>query len=123
MPCAFCGEGDRWIKTCRTEDGLIRVCDPCYEVLSQWLVVVSGDAVVTSRCDECGAYFNPREMAKVSPGGRYNAYSGTCRTCAMVSDAVRVEVTNPVVQNLQFTLGTPGARVRRLSTGGTEGRK
>jgi hypothetical protein len=42
MPCAFCGEGDRWIKTCRTKDVLIRVCDPCYEVLSQWLVVVSG---------------------------------------------------------------------------------
>ena len=50
-------------------------------VLGMWLVIVLGDAVVTARCDECGAYFNPREMAQVSPGGRYNAYSGTCEAC------------------------------------------
>ena len=96
MACVFCGEGDKWIKTCRTEDGLIRICDPWWEVLGAWLVIVPGDGVVTGRCEGCGAYFNPREMAECSPGGRYNAYSGTCRTCAMVSDAVRVEVTNPV---------------------------
>jgi hypothetical protein len=66
MPCAFCGEGDRWIKTCRTKDGSrIRVYDPCYEILGAWLVIVSGDGVVTARCDGCGAYFNPREMAQV----------------------------------------------------------
>ena len=55
MGCAFCGEGDRWIKTCRTPDGLIRVCDPCWEILSPWLVVVPGDGVVTARCEVCGA--------------------------------------------------------------------
>jgi hypothetical protein len=82
MPCAFCGEGDRWIKTCRTSDCLIRVCDPCWEVLSSWLIIVPGDGVVTARCDGCGAYFNPREMERFSPGGRYNAYSGTCVACA-----------------------------------------
>jgi hypothetical protein len=82
MGCAFCGEGDRWIKTCRIADGLIRVCDLCWEVLSPWLVIVPGDEVVTGRCDECGAYFNPREMAEASPGGHHNTYSGTCGTCA-----------------------------------------
>ena len=82
MPCAFCGEGDRWIKTCRIKDGLIRVCDPCWEALSPWLVIVPGDGVVTARCDGCGAYFNPREMVEVSPGGRHNTYSGTCGKCA-----------------------------------------
>jgi hypothetical protein len=96
MGCAFCGEGDRWIKTCRTKEDLIRVCDPCWEVLRLWLVVVPGDGVVTARCDLCGSYFNPREMAQVSPGGRYNAYWGTCGTCAKVSDAVPVEVPNSV---------------------------
>ena len=40
MPCAFCGEGDRWIKTCRTGNGsCLRVCDPCWEALGSWLVV------------------------------------------------------------------------------------
>ncbi len=98
MACTFCGEGDRWIKTCRTKDGLIRVCDPCWEILAPWLVIVPGDAVVSVRCDGCGAYFNPGEMKEFSPGGRYNAYSGTCRACtkegareAAVGVAARVD--------------------------------
>ena len=44
-----------------------------------------------------GACFNPREMAKASPSGRYNAYSGMCRACAKAGDAVhQVEVPNSV---------------------------
>jgi hypothetical protein len=46
------------------------------------LVIVPGDVVVTARCEGCGAYFNPRKMVEFSPGGRYNAYSGTCGACA-----------------------------------------
>ena len=93
MACAFCGEGDRWVKTCRAKDrSRIRVCDPCWEALSPWLVIVPGDRVVTARCDGCGAYFNPRDMVEYSPGGRYNAYSGTCEACAKAGVCVRVEV-------------------------------
>lgn len=69
MPCAFYREGDECIETCRAKDGSrLRVCDPCYEVLG-WLVIVPGDGVVTAICERCGRYFNPREMAEVSPGG------------------------------------------------------
>ncbi len=82
MPCAFCGGGDGWIKTCLAGDSRLRVCDPCWEVLGPWLVVVPGDEVVTARCDGCGTYSNPREMAEVRPGGRKDAYAGTCSTCA-----------------------------------------
>ncbi len=82
MTCAFCGEGDGWIKTCRTNGSRLRVCDPCWEVLGSWLVIVPHDAVVTARCDGCGGYFTPREMAVVSSGGRYNAYAGKCGMCA-----------------------------------------
>jgi hypothetical protein len=96
MACAFCGEGDMWIKTCRTKYGLIRVCDPCWEILGPWLVVVPGDGVVTARCDGCAGYSNPRDMVKFSPGGRYNAYSGTCEACAKVGAGVQVEVPNSV---------------------------
>jgi hypothetical protein len=88
MTCAFCGEGDEWIKTCRTKDGRIRVCDPCWEALAPWLVVGPGDGVVTARCDGCGAYFNPREMAECSPGGRKDSYSGTCGACAETATGV-----------------------------------
>jgi hypothetical protein len=95
MPCAFCGEGDRWIKTCRTSDGLIRVCDPCYEALSPWLVIVPGDGVVTARCDLCGAYGNPREFAEVSPGGRKDAYAGRCGRCTEEEGAGCASGENP----------------------------
>jgi hypothetical protein len=61
------------------------------------LVVVPGKRVVTGRCEVCGAYFNPREMAEYSPGGRYNAYSGTCEECAKVgAGAHQGEVPNSV---------------------------
>jgi hypothetical protein len=52
--------------------------------------------VVTARCEGCEAYFNPREMALVSPGGRYNAYSGTCEACAKVGVTCQSEVPNLV---------------------------
>jgi hypothetical protein len=85
MSCAFCGEGDKWIKTCLSvDDSHIRVCDSCWDVLRPWLMIVSGDEVVTARCKGCGSYFNPRYMAEFSPGGRYNAYSGTCEACARI---------------------------------------
>jgi molybdenum cofactor biosynthesis enzyme MoaA len=51
------------------------------------LVIVPGEVVVTARCDLCGAYCNPRGMVEFNPGGRYNAYSGTCRACAKVGPA------------------------------------
>ncbi len=83
MGCAFCGGGDRWIKTCLASDGsLFRVCDPCYTPRACKLVIVPGDAVVTARCNLCGGYGNPREFAEANPGGRKDAYSGRCTTCA-----------------------------------------
>ncbi len=95
MPYAFCGRGDRWIKTCRTRDGSrLRVCDPCYEILKVRLVIVSGKEVVTARCEGCEAYFNPREMARFSPGGRRDAYSGRCQKCAEVDAAFQPGVVN-----------------------------
>ena len=109
MHCAFCGEGDSRIKTCRTKEGSrLRVCDPCWEALAPWLMVVSGDHVVTARCDQCWGYFNPRGMAEVSPGGRKDAYSGTCGACAKEGAAFQSEVPNSVASKLQSTPGTLG---------------
>jgi len=81
--CAFCGGGDKWIKTCRARDGTrLRLCDPCYEVLAQWFVIVPGDWVAVARCGSCWRYSNPREFRDTSPGGRKSAFSGTCSACA-----------------------------------------
>ena len=83
MSCDLCGEGDRWIKACRTPYGFsLLVCDPCYEEHSSVLVIVPGDRVVMARCDQCWRYGNPRDFVVISPGGRKNAYSGTCAACA-----------------------------------------
>lgn len=87
MGCAFCGGGDAWIKTLRAWDGSrVRLCDPCYETLARWFVVVPGDVPVAARCDRCWRYANPREFTIVSPGGRGNAYSGTCSACVVGKD-------------------------------------
>jgi hypothetical protein len=45
-------------------------------------VIVPGDRVVMARCDSCWRYGNPRQFVEVRPGGRKNAYSGTCVECA-----------------------------------------
>jgi hypothetical protein len=82
MSCELCGEGDEWIKTCRTTEGsCLLVCDPCYAENASVLVIVPGDRVVMARCDYCWRYGNPREFAEARPGGRNNAYSGTCAEC------------------------------------------
>jgi hypothetical protein len=84
MSCELCGGGDEWIKTCLTTKGSrLLVCDPCYEEHASVLVIVPGDRTVTARCDLCWCYGNPREFVEVSPGGRKNAYSGTCPECAL----------------------------------------
>ena len=83
MPCELCGGGDEWIKTCLTPEGSrLLVCDPCYAEIASVLVIVPGDRTVMARCDQCWRYGNPREFAEVRLGGRKNAYSGTCVTCA-----------------------------------------
>ncbi len=83
MPCELCGDGDRWIKTCLTPSGFrLLVCDPCYLEHEPELTLVPGNRVVTARCDLCGCYGNPREFVDISPGGRHDAYSGTCGECA-----------------------------------------
>jgi hypothetical protein len=82
MPCELCGGGDMWIKTCLTTEGSrLLVCDECYGENASVLVIVPGDSVVMARCDHCWRYGNPRDFVKVSPGGRKNAYSGTCAGC------------------------------------------
>jgi hypothetical protein len=45
-------------------------------------VIVPGEWVVTARCVSCGCYGNPREFADAESGGRKDASSGTCETCA-----------------------------------------
>jgi hypothetical protein len=83
MSCELCGGGDMWIKTCLTTEGTrVLVCDDCYGEHSSVLVIVPGDRVVMARCDSCWRYGNPREFVEISPGGRKNAYSGTCAECA-----------------------------------------
>jgi hypothetical protein len=86
MSCELCGGGDKWIKTCLTPSGSrLLVCVPCYEDHASELTIVPGDWVVTARCDRCGVYGNPRDFKDARPGGRKDAYSGTCPECSLAS--------------------------------------
>ncbi len=58
------------------------VCDHCYGEHASELTIVPGDWVVAARCDHCWRYGNPREFVEAKPGGRKDAYSGTCPECA-----------------------------------------
>jgi hypothetical protein len=90
MPCELCGEGDMWIKTCLTPSGSrLVVCDQCYGEHESELTIVPGDRVVAARCDHCWRYGNPREFVGAQPGGRKNAYSGTCQECSGVKQVDR----------------------------------
>jgi len=108
--CAFCGGGDRWIKTCRAPDGSrLRVCDPCWEAKRKaGLVIVPGDHLVSARCERCGAYGNPRGFAGLRAGGRHGAYSGTCRACA---EAAR-EAVGEAARALRAAISSKGERPR-----------
>ena len=87
MCCAFCGGGNKWIKTCLARNGVrLRLCDPCYEALSRWFVVVSGDWVIAARCDSCGRYGNPREFLGSLSGGVRGPTRGRA-SCAWEADS------------------------------------
>jgi len=93
MACRFCGGGDQWIKSVIEKkhrapgwdwwSHAFRICDPCYEDRSSELVIVPGSITVAARCDRCGHWSNPREMAELRLGGKWSAYSGVCGSCAM----------------------------------------
>ena len=115
MWCAFCGGGDKWIKACRAKDATrVRLCDPCYEALSRWFVIVPGDWVAVARCDLCWRYGNPRDFRDASPGGRKGAYSGTCKACAgQIEDDVKKTSPAQGLLNLDLPRGMPQPRGKR----------
>ena len=45
-------------------------------------MIVPGDRTVTARCDLLLALRQPQGVRGGPPGGRKNAYSGTCGACA-----------------------------------------
>ncbi len=76
--CFACGQGDRWIKTCRLASGeRVRVCDECWQALR--LVIVPGDLCCTAKCRHCGVYASPRDFSRVEQG---EPMLGICVGCA-----------------------------------------
>ncbi len=76
------------MKTCRWRDGAWNdtfiLCDPCWLPLADRLWIRAGSFSVTSRCDACGTYCNPRELAMSRPGGGYKrdlVSTGVCGAC------------------------------------------
>jgi hypothetical protein len=85
VSCVLCGGGDQWDKTVRDGEGdTFPICDWCWQADRSGLVIVPGPVVVAARCDRCGGYFNPREIAPTTlrPAARKDAFGGVCRGCA-----------------------------------------
>ncbi len=111
--CAYCGGGDRWIKTCRAQDGSrVRVCDPCWEARRSELVIVPGDHLVMVRCDRCGAYGNPRDFSELRAGGRHGAYSGICAACAEDAREAAREAAKEAARALRAAISSKEERPR-----------
>ena len=65
----------------------------------EWLtgkVIADGwnEATVLPQLTDVARISTQGKMAKASPGGRYNIYSGTCDACAKAGVGVQVEVPN-----------------------------
>ena len=84
MKCESCGvEG--WLKTCRWRTGERKfvLCDSCYGPLASSLWIVRGEVIVAARCESCGTYLHPTEMAELRPGGggKRDVIGGVCAAC------------------------------------------
>lgn len=46
-----------------------------------WKLCPARPVCVATRCDGCGHWKHPREMAELRPGGRWDAFAGLCENC------------------------------------------
>ena len=88
MICRVCGASG-WFKTVRWKTGAWNetfvLCDGCYWPLADRLWIRAGAFTVTSRCDACQRFCNPRELVESRPGGhgkRDLVSTGICGGCA-----------------------------------------
>ena len=89
MRCDNCGHEEAALKTVRWRASewwqTFTICDPCYWPLAKRLWIRAGDFTVTSRCEGCGMFCNPRDLVESRPGGhgkRDLVSTGTCAACA-----------------------------------------
>jgi hypothetical protein len=69
-----------------------------------------------------GVLHNPREMAEFSPGGRYNAYAGTCGACAKVGVLADRKCLTWLLRTSDLPPVLPVNQPASTSTGGTGGK-
>jgi len=58
------------------------LCERCYEVVSEEVLIVPGPVACFGRCRGCGDWFSVRELSDRKPGGGHGAWVGTCVDCA-----------------------------------------
>jgi hypothetical protein len=82
--CESCGLEELAMKTVRPRSGgvFLVLCDPCYGPRAGEVWVVAGRVIVHGKCRSCGHWFSLRELAGISPGGKWDAPSGLCSGCA-----------------------------------------
>ena len=86
MRCDRCGATAPVLKTVRWRDhngGPFILCDSCWLPISAAVWIVPGQVAAFGRCRHCSGWFGVRELTGLKPGGRRDAWIGTCRRCAV----------------------------------------
>ena len=84
MFCEGCGVEALVMKTVRrrTEERRFTLCDPCWMPLGDRLWIVDGRQIAAARCDRCGHWQHPSEMADLRRGAKWDGYGGCCSSCS-----------------------------------------
>lgn len=58
------------------------MCDGCWHPISHLVWVVLGPVACFGKCVSCGEWESARKLVGLKPGGRRDAWIGTCGRCA-----------------------------------------
>ncbi len=88
MRCEGCGDKAPVLKTCRWRSGgggAFPVCDRCYEApVSRAVWIIPGPVPAHGTCRLCSEWVSVRELEDAKRGGRRDAPSGVCPSCAQL---------------------------------------
>ena len=93
MVCARCGAAAPALKTCRwrkrAEGGrTFALCDGCHAPIAGAVWIVPGPVICFGTCRRCAEWFPVGVLSERAVGGKWDAPSGLCRTCALRNGVV-----------------------------------
>ena len=91
MTCDRCGVVAAALKTAKWRDrngGPFALCNPCWHPIRDAVWILPGPVPCFGTCRSCGEWASVRALADRTGGGKWDAPSGLCQTCAPVEALV-----------------------------------